>query len=86
MSLDLFITNVCNNPTFMLSLVINVSSFLFWLLLAVNSLQSLVYTLCNPPLHPLYTLEEILLAVKPLDCPLWIHFSFEHCWHHFYDQ
>ena len=29
MSLDLFITNVCINPTFMLSLVINVSSFLY---------------------------------------------------------
>ena len=30
-----------------------------------------------PPLHPLYTLEGTLLAVKPLDCPLWIHFSLD---------
>ena len=57
-----------------------------WLLLAINFLQSLVYTLCKLPLHPLYTLEEILLVVKPLDHHLWIHFSFEYCWHHFYDQ
>ena len=26
----------------------------------------------TPPPPPLYTFEEILLAVKPLDCPLWI--------------
>ena len=30
MSLDLFITNVCINPTFMLSLVINVFTYTFF--------------------------------------------------------
>ena len=45
-----------------------------------------LYSMQTHPPPPFYTLKEILLALKPLDCPLWIHFSFEHCWHHFYNQ
>ena len=45
--------------------------------------QSIFYSplfiLYANPLHPLYTLEEILFVVKPLDHHLWIHFSFEYC-------
>ena len=45
-----------------------------------------LYSMQTHPPPPFYTLKEILLALKPLDCPLWIHFSFEHSWHHFYNQ